>query len=593
MIVKVNSSNQERYNKLFNKANNLLGDTLATPITSIRDYFRELPNIIKKADKTAGEIWQYYAMLPLDEEPFYVDANTRKITIPNNRKQIGVIGDNYAEIIFFKIARYFDSVDFGSESIVATVEWQKTSGSKNSGSSAAWIKELSSDPDGDMLIGWAIQEEMTEEAGNIEFSLRLMQFDPDDSEKLIYNFNTESVTATIGKSLNLYDPKTNEVEILDSSNIILRRITSTMAANDAFGIIDPPIWTTNIDNLDNAYPYEGSAYYMDLDENNELKVTLAANLVSGNDQNNATFTWQKVNGVNWDIIQGPTSLELGGNECIINSVGRYRCIVEDVASGSVRSRTYSKEFYILGPVAPEVKEQENYISKILEIEGEKIKLEVIPEQDKVFYKDDYDANNATQVAFNWIRKEAQNSEEFDEIATESEEPSIEVDSEGFYFGNAQTIRNNSEPVYSENSSLYRVTKPVQVPTKDQYYFDSADNGGLTTPEAPSGNIGDIIRLLFKDDYKYDYLEYQWYMNASYSGGEYTKVEDANANGKVYAGHPIEYKPTQGARYQVKIIAYRNGDCTIDNPNEETKWNSAHVLPRDNSGNQHFVSIIEP
>lgn len=591
MIVKVDESNQSRYNTLFNKASTLLG--LSSPISNIRDYFRELPNIITKASETDGEIWQYYAMLPLDEEPFYVNADTRKITIPNSRKQIGVVGDNYAEIVFFKIARYFDTVDFGSTSVMATIEWQKTSGNKNSGVSAAWVKELSLDPDGDVLIGWPIQEEMTEEAGNIEFSLRLVQIDPDNENSLIYSFGTEPATATIGKSLNLYSPEDDTVEIFDSSSIILRRLKSTMAADDSFGVIDPPSWIINVNDLAGAQYYKDGAYYLDLDENNELSVTIDANLTSGNDQNNATYTWQKVDGSNWVNITSSISEGLEGNKHTFKEIGRYRCMVEDVQNGSVRSRTYSKEFYILGPVAPEVKEQENYISKILEIEGEKIKLEVIPKYDKVFYKDDHDANNATQVVFNWIRKEAQNSEGFDEIVTESEEPSIEIDSEGFYFGNAQTIRNNSEPIYSENSSLYRVTKPVQVPTKDQYYFDSADNGGLTNPEGPSGNLGDTIRLLFNDNYKYDYLEYQWYMNDSYTGGTYTKIEDANANGKVYTGFPIEYKPNKGARYQVRIIAYRNGDCTIDNPDEETKWNQAHVLPRDINGNQHFVSIIEP
>ena len=591
MIVKVDESNQSRYNTLFNKASALLG--LDSPISNIRDYFRELPNIITKASETDGEIWQYYAMLPLDEEPFYVNADTRKITIPNNRKQIGVVGDNYAEIVFFKIARYFDTVDFGSTSVMATIEWQKTSGNKNSGVSAAWVKELSLDPDGDVLIGWPIQEEMTEEAGNIEFSLRLVQIDPDNENSLIYSFGTEPATATIGKSLNLYSPEDDTVEIFDSSSIILRRLKSTMAADDSFGVIDPPSWITNINDLANAQTYKDGAFYLDLDENNELSVVIDANLTSGNDQNNATYTWQKVDGSNWVNITSSISEGLEGNKHKFTEIGRYRCMVEDVQNGSVRSRTYSKEFYILGPVAPEVREQENYISKILEIEGEKIKLEVIPKYDKVFYKDNYDANNATQVTFNWIRKEAQNSEEFDEIATESEEPSIEVDSEGFYFGNAQTIRNNSKPVYSENSSLYRVTKPVQVPTKDQYYFDSAENGGLTSPDDFGGHLGDTIRLLFNNDYKYDYLEYQWYMNDSYTGSTYTKIEDANANGKVYAGFPIEYKPNKGARYQVRIIAYRNGDCTIDNPNEETKWDQAHVLPRDSSGNQYFVSILEP
>ena len=52
-------------------------------------------------------------MLPLDEEPFEIDANKRTITVPIHFKSSGVsvVGDEIAETVFFRIARFFDAMD--------------------------------------------------------------------------------------------------------------------------------------------------------------------------------------------------------------------------------------------------------------------------------------------------------------------------------------------------------------------------------------------------------------------------------------------------------------------------------------------------
>jgi hypothetical protein len=52
-------------------------------------------------------------MLPLDEEPFFIDANSRVINPSPSfpRNVVGVRGDQVAEIIYFKINRYFDATD--------------------------------------------------------------------------------------------------------------------------------------------------------------------------------------------------------------------------------------------------------------------------------------------------------------------------------------------------------------------------------------------------------------------------------------------------------------------------------------------------
>ena len=41
-----------------------------------------------------------------------INANTRAITIPTELKMLGIAGDNIAEIVFFEIDRFFDTMDF-------------------------------------------------------------------------------------------------------------------------------------------------------------------------------------------------------------------------------------------------------------------------------------------------------------------------------------------------------------------------------------------------------------------------------------------------------------------------------------------------
>ena len=119
MIVTTIEKSQEvldKYNSLFEEAGNLIGETIMT----LRDYYNFLPEIIRAA-KSEGN-WQHFTMLPLDEDLFIINANTRKITVPNSFKTIGLEGEAYAETVYFKINRYFDVIDFNSANCV--IEWK-------------------------------------------------------------------------------------------------------------------------------------------------------------------------------------------------------------------------------------------------------------------------------------------------------------------------------------------------------------------------------------------------------------------------------------------------------------------------------------
>ena len=107
MITYVNNLNAAKYSALFDratvdlKANGDIVDDSA--ITSLEEYFAYIKNL-SKLDKK-------YTILPVDEELFEIDANSRVITVPASFKKngIGVQGDEIAEIIYFKIDRFFET----------------------------------------------------------------------------------------------------------------------------------------------------------------------------------------------------------------------------------------------------------------------------------------------------------------------------------------------------------------------------------------------------------------------------------------------------------------------------------------------------
>jgi hypothetical protein len=152
----------------------------------------------------------------LDEPTFTINANTRKIEVPEQFKTIGVEGDINAEIIFFTIDRFFDAMDFGSEQVIAAIEW-KRSGAREGDIDKAYIKELTT-YNNKLLIGWIIDEEIANIAGSIEFALRLyVEDDKKDEEgkiildkngkpikEIIYSFSTETAKINIAKTLNIY-----------------------------------------------------------------------------------------------------------------------------------------------------------------------------------------------------------------------------------------------------------------------------------------------------------------------------------------------------------------------------------------------------
>lgn len=166
MITKITPENTTKYKALFEKVSEILN--LEPAISTLDEYFQHLNEISLKDPSLI--------ILPLDEEKFFIDGNSRKITVPQafTKNGVGVQGDHYAEYIYFEIDRYFENIDFGSPSIIAVVEFIDANQQKHF--TKAWIK-YTDEKSSKVTIGWPITQDVTSKAGSIKFSVRLFELE--------------------------------------------------------------------------------------------------------------------------------------------------------------------------------------------------------------------------------------------------------------------------------------------------------------------------------------------------------------------------------------------------------------------------------
>lgn len=215
MITYVNSKDA----KLFE----LAAAELNMPIGSldIDQYLNNLSALRAKSPR--------FVRLPLyeegheDEEIFLINANERTIKIPASfsKNGVGVVSDEFAEILWFRINRYFDIKDFGKATEAESlqdgdlhilIQWEAPDGANG----ASWAYAIDKDTDPEYIyFGWAITaEHLTAKAGNIKFAIRIMQYGADGIE---YSFATQAAAVAVkaGLSFDLTDEGVVFEEVAD------------------------------------------------------------------------------------------------------------------------------------------------------------------------------------------------------------------------------------------------------------------------------------------------------------------------------------------------------------------------------------------
>ena len=606
MITQVDDKNGAKYRKLFDNASNLMiqylkkngDDEKDFYVVDLYDYFRKFSSIIKAAkekdedpsapDGGDPQYWQkYYSILPLDEPVFTINANTRKIEVPEQFKTIGVEGDINAEIIFFTLDRFFDSMDFGSEQVIAAIEW-KHSSEKEGDIDKAYIKELTTYKD-KLLIGWIIDEEIANTAGSIEFALRLYVEDNKKDEEgniildkngnpikeIIYSFSTETAKINIAKTLNIY-PDSDQVLDTAPTAQVLSRITSMTFPDNLWSedTLLPPLFVDNnpesesyeqsfnirdlVDENGNpkvySYKLDGKdtgEFYADLGSDDTFTATVKAFSSNATDSSKLKYNWHTWNDMTKSWDPGVESTEkLGGNTLEISEVGKYKCVVKDYVSSLRFSKNDSEILRILGPETPQVKVAEqgtDYYTAIISDDSGLATLSVKPLLNDFITRNN-DKNTKTQLQYIWAKAgNADGDNKGEEQVIDSN--SYKVTSEGFYLGSIRAT-GNGKSVDSKDSTVWRVTQNLRLPGREDFSVKIGANGTGST-----GYVNDTITILF-NNYNYDHIQYQWYKKP-YDGDEYSPVINESGQLDSSTESKITFTPTSAAQYKIKIIVDRN------------------------------------
>lgn len=203
--------------------------------------------------------------MPIDEPTFNIVDNTsngrRIIEVPKEFSSgISVQGDETAEILFFSIDRYYDATDLWTPDMKFVIQWKTAT--KN-GVTKAFVNRDSRafiDDNGKLYFGWPISSEITEEAGEVTFSVRIFQFgqgnlDENNRPKLAFGLNTQVAKVKINPSIDFKILNQHEFEdaqvINKTSDIINRVVNSTIISEMSQEPAPTPTFVVNFveDNL--------------------------------------------------------------------------------------------------------------------------------------------------------------------------------------------------------------------------------------------------------------------------------------------------------------------------------------------------------
>lgn len=300
MITYISKENAQKYSQLFSEANqalirkwigeekkptdpNLFGELIEDPetgdryytneISSLNSYFSwindllnitELPILGDNNAVVPGKVEDFdgmrFSMLPIDEDVFSINANTRDISVPKSFADngISVCGDEISEVIYFKINRFFDATDLFNQDVM--IEWIAPSGLK--GYSVPTVKVLD-ETTNYVIFGWALASAITAKAGNVTFSVRFYKYDG-DTNKIQYSLSTKTQTAKILPSIDL---KIAELlgndGVMDGYKVLgdeVKALIKERSENSNFGAdgdrAEPPILLDLDVDIDNSHkPY--------------------------------------------------------------------------------------------------------------------------------------------------------------------------------------------------------------------------------------------------------------------------------------------------------------------------------------------------
>lgn len=161
-------------------------------------YISSLYDIQNLADDAGRQYPQLAHLLPSDAQIYDIDLNSRKVNVP---KILSVQYDHNAEIIYFRVPRYYQNMDLANTVCVV----QYVNANKDAG--LYWVPWYDTshylrdpeDPEIEtptMLVPWAIGGLATAKPGIITFNVRFYRIDG-DGHTFLYNMTTRPASGEI------------------------------------------------------------------------------------------------------------------------------------------------------------------------------------------------------------------------------------------------------------------------------------------------------------------------------------------------------------------------------------------------------------
>lgn len=562
MITKETSSNKTEYQKLYDKVTYVINsgyaaaykDELKTilpswvnqrklEVTTIDDYFsilKILMEIVQFAmanpdmkdggyDKTIFNDKLF--IIPFGENDFTIDANTRKIGIPQefSRNGVGVEGDHFVESLYFTIDRYFDTIDFAQSKVKAIVEWINANGEKCY--SPAWTKVLA-DNNKKLIIGWMLTDKATKKAGVVKFSIRLYTLQGD---KLESSFATLVTNVVINPSMNFdleaVGKDKIEPEYKSSDEIhaeVFKRLRSSPAVNKTEKDVEKPEYVIRYaqlkngkiadkGNFDIADANAGDTYYVWAKSNSgfiSYDWSLVSNGKSFKDTNPTyvpTSLWDSdmeyyiKNADNeYTLAENVTeSMVASGDYYVIMGVGQlpiegditgvYRCVAKNSQYGYIRPNTpaemdsWADESNKIGTIT--VNGPEDFTFALSNSEAQKVGtiLNIVNENGK-------DDNTAS--SHQWKYKTFADGAEYIDKGTESNQS---ANAEGYWQATVSHTKNGATKSKTSNNVI--IYQPVAMPVADEHNETSV----TMNPQDKKD-----VEWRFTVSGDYNQYSYQWY-----------------------------------------------------------------------------------
>lgn len=329
MITYIDTKNREKYQVLFAKAEETLKSADPSKlsaginpeeveIATLNQYFAYLQDLITVSSNE--NIKSYFLRLPLDEELFEINANTRAISIPRSFSSngVGVQGDETAEIIYFSIDRYFDHTDLANEDMNIVIQWETRDKDRQviTGISPNFGKDIETIP-GKIIFGWPIYSELTESPTPIRFAVRFFQLGAADGEgirPLTYSLATLPAEISVGATID-YDLINKTVQEIDKGKMITGRIKNV-------GIYDPSIPTPKVPTISTPLYIDGKeadVRIADLPEEGGITLKVSAHPT---DIGAVQYNWRKFayDSATGEYADGSDALEAGVDNGVYEEV---------------------------------------------------------------------------------------------------------------------------------------------------------------------------------------------------------------------------------------------------------------------------------